>query len=160
MVQPSDFPPPTLGDERQWIRCKTCHQVSYYDYLPHSLSRPLFVMSCGHDVGCRQLSNVADRITEGQAMALLNLDVPVAEVQEMGHQVTSLGDVLYIRISTPDKKPLSWKGVYETYARAYPTRWAVQFFPPLAELVDEENIYHLYVLDHEPGGVNINRKGP
>jgi len=30
-------------------------------------------------------------------------------------------------------------------------------FPPASDLVDEANIYHLFVLEWEPVGVNIKR---
>ena len=36
------------GYERQWVRCKTCKRIAYYDYVPYSLSTPIHVMPCGH----------------------------------------------------------------------------------------------------------------
>jgi hypothetical protein len=47
---------------------------------------------------------------------------------------------------------MSWTDVWRTFASAYPGKWACQFFPPETELVDEANIYHLFVLDVTPTG--------
>ena len=77
-----------------------------------------------------------------------------AYVQEMGHDMTSLGYVLYIKIRRFDEKPMSWREVWEVFSDRYPGYWAVQFFPPASELVDDANIYHLYVL-HEPPSINL-----
>lgn len=78
-------------------------------------------------------------------------------VSEMGHRRTALGDALYIRIRTEDYRPLTWREVWDTFADRYPGKWAVQCFPPAEELVDEVNMYHLFVLDEPPHGFNINK---
>jgi hypothetical protein len=52
---------------------------------------------------------------------------------------------------------MAWSEVWATFADRYPGRWAVPFFPPASDLVDEANIYHLFVLEEAPLGVNINR---
>lgn len=41
------------GMNRQWVKCKTCGRVAYYDYVPYSLSNPIMTMPCGHGVGGR-----------------------------------------------------------------------------------------------------------
>lgn len=79
-------------------------------------------------------------------------------VQEMGHVKTDLGSLLYIRIRRENYGPLSWRQAWEVFRRRYPGQWAVQFFPPAGDLVDDEDIFHLYVLDFVPTGVNINRR--
>lgn len=79
-----------------------------------------------------------------------------AFVQEMGHRYTSIGSVLYIKIRIRGNRCLSWAEVWRTFESAYPDQWAIQFFPPKDQLVDEVNIYHLFVLDEAPIGVNIN----
>jgi hypothetical protein len=76
-------------------------------------------------------------------------------IQEKEYRHTSLGHALYIVISTPDYRQLSWSEVWEAFAARYPGRWAVQFFPPAEELVDERNLYHLFVLEEAPRGVNV-----
>ena len=78
-----------------------------------------------------------------------------AFVQEMGHVQTDLGVALYIRIRREGYGKLSWREAWEVFRRSYPGQWAVQFFPPEGDLVDDEDIFHLYVLDFVPSGVNI-----
>lgn len=80
-----------------------------------------------------------------------------AFVQELGYRQTQFGPCLYLRIRRYDDQPMSWREVWNTFAELYPGQWAVQFFPPAGELVDEANIYHLFVLEEEPVGVNIKR---
>jgi hypothetical protein len=79
-------------------------------------------------------------------------------VQEMGWVQTDLGHLLYIRIRREGYGQLSWREAWEAFRRNYPGQWAVQFFPPADDLVDDEDIFHLYVLDFVPVGVNINRR--
>jgi hypothetical protein len=76
----------------------------------------------------------------------------------MGPVWTELGEALYIRIRREGYGPLSWRQAWEVFRRGYPGRWAVQFFPPDGELVDEEDIFHLYVLVSVPAGVNIRKR--
>jgi hypothetical protein len=73
----------------------------------------------------------------------------------------ALGHVsaLYIKVRTEDYRQLTWSEVWEVFADRYPGRWAVQFFPPAEDLVDEVNVYHLFVLQEEPLGVNIKERG-
>lgn len=79
----------------------------------------------------------------------------VPSVQEMGERETELGIALYIRIYTPNYQPLSWDHVWHVFQDRYPGRWAIQVFPTAEELVNDTNIYHLFVLDHKPRGFNI-----
>lgn len=76
-------------------------------------------------------------------------------VQERGHRDTSLGQALYIRIFTPCYRQLSWSEVWSTFNDRYPGKFAVQIFPPEDELVDEQNIYHLFVLEDRPRGFSV-----
>lgn len=78
-------------------------------------------------------------------------------VQTMGHRSTSLGHVKYIRIYTNEYRKLSWSEIWATFADSYPDQWAVEIFPPADRLVDEQNIYHLFVLESEPIGFNIGK---
>lgn len=80
------------------------------------------------------------------------------QIQEMEQRTTSFGEAVYIRVSTPNYRLLSWAEIWARFVEAYPGRWAVQFFPPLSEALDEVNIYHLYVLEDAPTGVNIRRR--
>ena len=76
-------------------------------------------------------------------------------VQELEMKSTSFGDVLRIKIRRYDEKPMGWSEVWEKFSESYPGKWAVQFFPPKDELVDDANVYHLYVLSSRPQGVSI-----
>lgn len=53
------------GHKRQWLRCRTCHDVAYYDYVPYSFSNPITSMPCGHGLTQRDMG--ADRINEDEA---------------------------------------------------------------------------------------------
>ena len=57
------------GRERQWLKCRTCGCVSYYDYQPFSLSNPVMTTRCGHGVGASDLG--CDRIDEKSARAAI-----------------------------------------------------------------------------------------
>lgn len=78
-------------------------------------------------------------------------------VQEMGTRSTSLGEARYIRIYTNQYRALSWTEIWETFIEAYPGQWAIQSFPPEDRVVDEQNIYHLFVLTEPPRGFDIKR---
>ena len=76
-------------------------------------------------------------------------------VSERGFRATSFGHVLQLKICTPDYRPLGWSEVWEAFSAAYPDRWAVQFFPPAADLIDGKAVYHLFVLEAPPAGLNL-----
>ena len=56
--------------QRQWLKCRTCGRVMYYDYLPYSLSTPIMTTSCGHGIADRDLG--CDNITADEALAILS----------------------------------------------------------------------------------------
>ena len=60
--------------------------------------------------------------------------------------VIPFGEVEYLRVNMPDYSPMSWDDVWEEFQDNYPNRWAIQFFPPKYNLVNDNNIYHLYML--------------
>jgi len=68
---------------------------------------------------------------------------------------TTLGTVRHIRMWAIDWKPLTWREQWEAFARAYPGKWAVQAFPPADQLVDGKAVYHMFVCDSAPEGLNI-----
>lgn len=76
-------------------------------------------------------------------------------LREIERRETALGDVTYIKIHAPDYRPLGWREVWEKFAETYPGRWAVQAFPPADQLVDGKAVYHLFVCDEAPQGLNI-----
>lgn len=76
-------------------------------------------------------------------------------VKERGFRDTCLGRVLQIKVFDAAYRPLSWREIWEAFTRHYPGRWAVQCFPPADQLVDGKAVYHLFVCDREPAGLNI-----
>jgi len=77
------------------------------------------------------------------------------KIREMGTRDTPLGEVLYIKMHAEGFPKLSWSECWEAFSQAYPGKWAVQMFPPADQLVDGKCMYHLFVLDGEPEGLNI-----
>lgn len=60
---------PRTGEQRQWVKCRTCGMVAYYDFVPYSLSSPMLLLGCGHTpIGRRDLG--ADRISATEAEPL------------------------------------------------------------------------------------------
>lgn len=89
----------------------------------------------------------------------LGLEEP--RIQEMGYRESPLGRVQYIRIFTPSYQQLSYTEIWECFNRSYSGLWAVMMFPPEYALVDDQNIYHLFVTgcqDSQVRGLDI-RKG-
>ena len=76
-------------------------------------------------------------------------------ITERGYRDSALGRVLQIKIFTADYRLLSWREVWEAFTARYPGQWAVQCFPPAGELVDGKAVYHLFVCDRPPTGLNI-----
>lgn len=62
------FEPPkvTSGYKRQWVKCKICGNVSFYDYVPYSLSIPIMLPPCHHRM------NDQEQIKEVEALVVLN----------------------------------------------------------------------------------------
>ena len=79
-------------------------------------------------------------------------------VQTMDKRNTMFGSMTYIRIYTSDYRKLAWSEIWATFADSFPGKWAVECFPPADKLIDEQNIYHLFVLDHPPVGMDISTK--
>lgn len=55
------------GYKRQWLRCRRCKRVQFYDYKPFSLSNPIMTTACGHGAAERDMG--CDRISDEEAMA-------------------------------------------------------------------------------------------
>lgn len=60
------IPEPLPGYKRQWVKCRECGQVAYYDYIPFSLANPVMTLPCGHGSAQRFYDAVKD-ITLEQA---------------------------------------------------------------------------------------------
>ena len=52
----------------------------------------------------------------------------------------------HLKIYTLDYQPLSWEQVWQAFVAVYPERWAIEFFPPAEELVNDAHVYHLWLL--------------
>ena len=83
-------------------------------------------------------------------------DVTLREIET---RETCLGQALYVKVCAPGYRTLTWREVWDKFSETYPGRWAVQAFPPADLLVDGKSVYHLFVLDHEPQGLNIRTNG-
>ncbi len=59
------------------------------------------------------------------------------------------GMVTYLKVYTPDYKRLSWLQVWQAFTEVYPDRWAIELYPPASELVNDEHVYHLWMLPAE-----------
>jgi hypothetical protein len=79
-------------------------------------------------------------------------------ITERGYRDTCLGRVLQLKIFARGYPRLAWREVWEAFASAYPGKWALEIFPPADELVDSKAVYHLFVLEREPAGLNIKRE--
>jgi hypothetical protein len=44
---------------------------------------------------------------------------------------------------------MGWEEIWARFESSYPGRWAIQVFPPRTHLVNEVNMYHLFVLDED-----------
>lgn len=77
--------------------------------------------------------------------------------QEMGYRESTLGTVMYVRFRRYNGLPIGWTELWQAYTERYPERWAVQCFPPADRMVDQANIYHLFVAEEAPRGLDINR---
>ncbi|CAB4185665.1 hypothetical protein UFOVP1492_16 [uncultured Caudovirales phage] len=54
--------PPAAGYARQWLECKECQRLQYYDYVPYSLSNPSNTSACGHDMANMERLEIPDRV--------------------------------------------------------------------------------------------------
>ena len=79
-----------------------------------------------------------------------------AFIQELDERDTPLGSALRIKVRRQDEMAMSWREVWDCFSDSYPGKWALQIFPPESELMDEVNVYHLFVYDHLPACFNLN----
>jgi hypothetical protein len=77
------------------------------------------------------------------------------KITERDRVNTALGPALQLKVFTVDYRLLSWREVCDAFNAAYPGRWGVQVFPPSEFIVDGKCVYHIWLLDSEPAGMNI-----
>lgn len=56
------------------------------------------------------------------------------------------GEVTRLKVYTSDYQQLSWRQVWDALAEVYPEQWAIEMYPPVHDLVDETNVYHLWLM--------------
>lgn len=67
MMEPKMLGPKlSQGKNRQWVKCKECGNVAYYDYVPYSLSNPIMIPPCGHGI-TQPFYNTQIAINENEA---------------------------------------------------------------------------------------------
>lgn len=76
-------------------------------------------------------------------------------ITERGMRDSVLGPVLQLKVWTPGYRVLTWRDVWDAFVAAYPGRWAVQVFPPVDHLVDGKAVYHLWVCETPPSGLDL-----
>lgn len=76
------LPRPSPGYSRKFLRCKSrgCKRVFYYDYVPYSLSNPIYVQPCGHNVGSRE-KIFGEQISEAEFRAAFAEELAKRKVQ-------------------------------------------------------------------------------
>lgn len=77
------------------------------------------------------------------------------DVLECDRRVTPLGVALYVRIHRRDMAPMGFRELWDAFDQFYPSRYAVQVFPPRSRLLDQANKYHLFVLDEPPLSMDL-----
>jgi hypothetical protein len=87
-------------------------------------------------------------------------DLDTYDVLECDDRDTGLGHAMYVRIHRKDMAVVGFRELWEVFDALYPSRWAVQVFPPREHLLDQANKYHLFVLDEEPVAFNLCRPPP
>jgi hypothetical protein len=60
---------------------------------------------------------------------------------------TRYGRATRVQVARRDLAPMGFRELYDVFDRAYPGRSALQLFPRRRHLMDQANLYHLYVLD-------------
>lgn len=76
-------------------------------------------------------------------------------ITERGVKQTVLGPALQIKVFAPGYPVLTWREVWEAFATRYPGKWAIQVFPSRDRLLDAKNVYHLFVLNACPTGLDL-----
>jgi len=80
-------------------------------------------------------------------------------ITERGWRDSCLGRVLQLKVWAPGYPPLFWREVWDAFSGAYPGKWAVQCFPPADALLDSKAVYHLFLLERPPWGLDLRGGG-
>lgn len=82
-------PPVIQGRLRQWVRCRQCIDISYYDYQPYSLSNPIRLLPCGHGAAQRW-DEAVDHISEDEAAAAIEAEQKAGEKMQQDNHANGL----------------------------------------------------------------------
>lgn len=91
---------------------------------------------------------------------MMDNETPLVQTLD-GIPLSPWGEVTRLKVYTSDYRRLSWLQVWQAFQGAYPGRWALELYPPAAELVDEAHVYHLWLLPEgwrPPKGMNLAAK--
>ncbi len=140
-------------DHRFSVRVTNCLEKEGIETLTQLTKRSGPQLMALRHFGVASLKNVREVMAYYNVSLRLEGEVPT--IQEVGTRQTVLGPAQYIRVQTHGYRRLSWGEVWEVFSARYPKKWAVQFFPPANQVVDQANVYHLFVLEDEPLGFSI-----
>lgn len=73
---------------------------------------------------------------------------------------TAMGLAMKIRLHRKDMAPMGWEEIAAVINTVYPGRWACQWFPPKADIVNQANKYHLFVFEEMPRGMTLREPPP
>jgi len=59
------------------------------------------------------------------------------------------GEVTRLKVYTSDYQQLSWLQVWQAVAEIYPDQWAIELYPPVSELVNDDHVYHLWLMSEQ-----------
>lgn len=80
---------------------------------------------------------------------------PTVRIAERGLRESSFGPVLQLKVWSDGNPNLSWRQIEDAFNAAYPGRYAIQLFPPKETIVDGSAVYHLWVLEAPPRGLDL-----
>ncbi len=83
------------------------------------------------------------------------MDLALYDVLECDPEPSLLGVVRRVRIHRLDMAPMGYRELWSVFDSLYPGRYALQTFPPRAELIDQANKYHLWLLPSKPAGLTL-----
>lgn len=99
---------PVRGYKRQYVRCKECKNVAYYDYIPFSLSNPVMTQPCGHGLTLRP-NEKWDYISEEEGLKAMSSRQNIPESAKIHGEAWSYFHREYLagRLSDADKT-MAW----------------------------------------------------
>jgi hypothetical protein len=79
------FPPLWIGFQRHWVKCKSCGNVAYYDFVPFSFPNLVMTLPCGHGAA-QKFSESVEHISPEQALVeIYKESLVIEEAESCGH---------------------------------------------------------------------------